>query len=73
MRAFISYSHRDEEALRQMKTHSAVLEREGSIEAWYDREILAGSDIDGEIDEQLGTCELFLALKNPPAERVDLN
>ena len=65
MRAFISYSHRDEESLRRLKTHLAVLEREGNIEAWYDRKILAGGNIDSEIDERLEACELFLALISP--------
>ena len=65
MKAFISYAHGDEGALRQLLTHLAVLEREGGIEAWYDRKILAGSKIDREIDERLETCELFLALVSP--------
>ena len=65
MKAFVSYAHRDEGALRQLMTHLAVLEREGGIEAWYDREILAGSQIDKEIDERLESCELFLALVSP--------
>ena len=65
MKAFISYAHRDEDALRRLMTHLAILEREGGIEAWYDRRILAGSEIDREIDERLETCELFLALVSP--------
>jgi len=53
MRAFISYSHRDAEALDRLHVHLANLQREGRIETWYDREILAGEVLDGEISEEL--------------------
>ena len=62
MKAFISYSHKDEGALDRLHTHLAVLRREHHITEWYDRDILAGNVIDQEISEQLETCELFLAL-----------
>ncbi|MDD9981588.1 MAG: toll/interleukin-1 receptor domain-containing protein [Gammaproteobacteria bacterium] len=65
MKVFISYSHRDEEAVRRLKTHMAVLERDGKIETWHDRRLLAGSTIDREIDAQLEGCELFLAVVSP--------
>ena len=65
MKAFISYSHVNERALDRLHTHLAVLRREQRINEWYDREILAGSDLDQEITEQLETCELFLALVSP--------
>ena len=44
MRAFISYSHRDERWLERLTTHLSVLRRDGRIEDWFDREILAGSE-----------------------------
>ena len=65
MKVFISYSHRDEEAVQRLKTHMAVLERGRKIETWHDRRLLAGSTIDREIDEQLEACELFLAFVSP--------
>lgn len=65
MKAFISYSHKDEMALERLHTHMAVLRREGKIETWFDREILAGGDLDAEIDEQLESCGLFLLLVSP--------
>lgn len=65
MRAFISYSHHDEGALKRLHTHLAMLRREGRIDTWFDREILAGSELDTEIAEQLETCELFLLLVSP--------
>ena len=65
MRAFISYSHKDEAALERLHTHLAPLRRQGLIEAWFDREILAGGEIDATVAEELESCELFLLLVSP--------
>ena len=65
MKAFISYAHRDEAVLDRLHTHLAMLRREGAIDDWYDRDILAGGDIDQEIASQLESCELFLPLVSP--------
>jgi hypothetical protein len=62
---FISYSHRDEKALERLHTHLAMLRREGAIEEWFDREILAGDDIDKEIGGALRESDIFLALISP--------
>lgn len=62
MKAFLSYSHKDKWALERLHTHLAQLQREEKISAWYDREILAGSDVDIEIDQRLSDCNLFIAL-----------
>jgi hypothetical protein len=65
MRAFISYSHKDSAALDKLHTHLAMLKREGKIIGWFDREILAGSDVDQEINSKLANSDLFLALVSP--------
>lgn len=65
MKAFISYSHSDDWALDRLHTHFAMLRREGRITEWYDRNILAGENIDAEIMEQLESCALFLPLVSP--------
>lgn len=65
MKAFISYSHRDEVALERLHTHLAMLRRERAIDDWYDRDILAGGDVNEEIAGQLESCELFLPLVSP--------
>lgn len=62
---FISYSHRDEKALERLHTHLAMLRRDGAISAWYDREILAGSNVDDEINSNLSDSDIFLALVSP--------
>ncbi len=65
MNVFISYSHRDAGALERLHKHLAVMKREGAIETWYDREILAGGDIDHDISVQLEAADLFLLLVSP--------
>ncbi len=65
MRAFISYSHHDKAALDRLHVHLKNLTRDGSIETWYDREILAGSDLDAEIEQELKAAEIFLLLVSP--------
>jgi len=62
---FTSYSHRDERALERLHTHLAMLKREGLITAWHDRAILAGDNIDNEIDANLADSEIFIALVSP--------
>lgn len=65
MKAFISYSHRDSAALDRLHTHLAVLHREGLIESWFDRDILAGDEIDPVIAQRMEESELFLLLVSP--------
>ena len=62
MKVFISYSHKDESTLERLHTHLAVLRRDGRIDEWFDREILAGGEIDAEIAERLDSSRLFLLL-----------
>ena len=65
MKVFISYSHKDEGALDRLHAHLAPLRRDGRIEEWFDREILAGGEIDAEITERLESSRLFLLLVSP--------
>tara|TARA_R110000751_G_scaffold272764_1_gene373003 strand:+ start:28596 stop:29540 length:945 start_codon:yes stop_codon:yes gene_type:complete len=65
MRTFISYSHHDARVLERLHVHLANLQREGWIETWYDREILAGGVLDDEISQELEAADLFLLLVSP--------
>lgn len=65
MRVFISYSHRDSNALDRLHVHLASLRRDKLIQQWFDREILAGADLDRQISEQLETSDIFLLLVSP--------
>lgn len=65
MKAFVSYSHRDEAMRERFDTHLTMLRREGSISDWYDRRIVAGGRIDEEVKRQLDSSQIFLALVSP--------
>jgi hypothetical protein len=59
---FISYSHKDESLRNELENHLAMLKRDGTIETWHDRRIVAGSDLDGTISENLEVAEVILLL-----------
>ena len=65
MRTFISYSHRDENALDRLRVHLTTLKRDGYITEWYDRMILAGDDLDDMIEKELENADIFLLLVSP--------
>lgn len=62
LRLFISYSHRDEAACERMLVHLALLKRQGLIDAWHDRRIAAGADLDESISTELETADVVLCL-----------
>ncbi len=59
---FFSYSHRDEQLRSELEKHLSILKRQGIITAWYDREISAGTEWAGKIDEHLNTAQIILLL-----------
>lgn len=61
-RLFYSYSSRDEVFRKQLDTHLAGLRRQGVIEPWSFRKILAGSEWKSEIDENLEAAHIVLLL-----------
>lgn len=65
VRIFCSYSHRDEEALKALKTHLAEVRRQGRIDDWHDRKIQFGEDWAQAIDEALEAADLVLLLVSP--------
>ncbi|MDR9240224.1 hypothetical protein FEP07_04248 [Burkholderia multivorans] len=42
---FFSYCHVDERLRDQLEVHLAMLKRDGVIETWHDRRIVAGSNL----------------------------
>jgi len=56
----VSYAHEDEDFVTDLRAHLAVLRRSNDIKWWYDREILAGADIDSEIDSQFEAADVVL-------------
>lgn len=65
LRIFISYSHRDDAILDRLKVHLRMLEREGSVETWSDREIHAGANVDSTIADAQDTTTVFMPLVSP--------
>ncbi|MGC0809817.1 toll/interleukin-1 receptor domain-containing protein [Pantoea agglomerans] len=62
---FVSYSHKDEQFREELEVHLAMLKREGSIDVWHDRRIVAGSEINSTIDVELERSEVILLLISP--------
>jgi len=55
-----------DEALRdQLEIHLSSLRRQGLISAWHDRRILAGTEIDQAIDQNLDSADVILLLVSP--------
>lgn len=65
IKLFFSYSHNDETTRNELEKHLAVLKRDSLIQTWYDRRILAGSDLGNEIDQNLIESNLMLLLVSP--------
>ena len=64
--AFISYAHEDEEPyLKKLCEQLKALQRANLIDEWHDRDITAGSDWRGEIDDHLNSAKLILLLISP--------
>ncbi len=62
---FFSYSHRDEELRDELAKHLKLLQRQGVISTWYDRDINAGSEWAGAIDDHLNSAQIILLLISP--------
>lgn len=62
LKVFCSYSHKDEDALEQLRRHLAGLRRAGLITDWYDRQIPIGGDWDATIKAKLEAADLILLL-----------
>ena len=59
---FFSYAHEDEKLRDELAKHLKLLERQGVISAWHDRQITAGTEWKGEIDEHLEGAKFILLL-----------
>jgi hypothetical protein len=59
---FFSYSHADEGLRDQLEKQLAMLMRQSVIEAWHDRRIGAGEDVDQTIDMHIETDDIILLL-----------
>lgn len=59
---FYSYSHKDEPLRKRLETHLSLLQDQKVIRGWHDRCILAGTEWDGAISENLEHAGIILLL-----------
>jgi internalin A len=59
---FYSYSHKDENLRNELETHLKLLQRQGLIESWHDRDIEAGDEWKRKIDDNLERADIILLL-----------
>lgn len=62
LNVFISYAHKDEAFKEALDTHLTMLKRSDKIATWNDRAILAGTEWDDEIKEQLEQANIIILL-----------
>jgi hypothetical protein len=62
MEVFFSYAHEDEVLRDELAKHLKLLERQGVIKAWSDRNITAGEEWKNAIDERLESANIILLL-----------
>jgi hypothetical protein len=59
---FYSYAHEDETLRDQLNDPLALLQHQGYIQGWYDRDISAGGLWAEKIDKRLETAQIILLL-----------
>ena len=59
---FYSYAHKDEALRNELDKHLSLLQRQGLITAWHDRQILPGTDWSQAIDQHLEQASVILLL-----------
>lgn len=59
---FFSYAHEDETLRNELEKHLRLMERQGLIAGWHDRDITAGQEWATEIDTHLDTADIILLL-----------
>lgn len=64
-RVFISYSHKDEGLRDELEVQLSMLKRQGLIDTWHDRRMLAGDQLDWTISKELDEADIVLLLVSP--------
>jgi hypothetical protein len=62
MEVFFSYAHKDEALRDELAKHLKLLERQGVITAWHDRDITAGEEWKDAINSHLESANIILLL-----------
>jgi hypothetical protein len=64
-KVFFSYSHKDEDIRDKLEVQLTLLKRRGVIEAWHDRAIDVGDELNKKIDEHIRSDDIILILVSP--------
>lgn len=62
LKMFISYSHKDEKFLDELKKHLITLKKNGVLNDWSDKELVVGDHLDSEIKYHLQNSDLVAFL-----------
>jgi hypothetical protein len=62
---FISYAHKDERLKQRLCVSLAPLLNQGLLDAWHDRQIMPGDEVDKEISDELKKADVILLLVSP--------
>lgn len=62
LKLFYSYSTKDEELRDQLESHLSLLRRQGIVEEWHFRKIVAGRSFEDDIDKNLEAADVILLL-----------
>ena len=62
IQVFISYSHKDEALMHELRAHLSNSIRLGEISEWHDRRIAPGEDWEGRIHDRLDEARIILLL-----------
>jgi hypothetical protein len=62
LKLFYSYSTKDEELRDELEAHLSLLRRQGIVEEWHFRNIVAGRNFEDDIDKNLETADVVLLL-----------
>lgn len=62
---FYSYAHADEKLRDELAKHLSLLKNQGYIQEWHDRDIEAGQEWEGRIDQHLAAAQFILLLISP--------
>jgi DNA polymerase III delta prime subunit len=65
VKVFYSYAHEDEALCQELEKHLSLLQRQGLVTGWSDRQITPGKNWEEAIDERLMTASVILLLISP--------
>ena len=65
LEVFYCYAREDESLRQGLEKQLSVLKRQGLINLWHDRNISAGTEWQGEIDQHLKAARIILLLVSP--------